>query len=265
LSWTSPSSTGGSPITGYNVYRGTASGAEVLLTSGITTTSYTNASLTNGTTYYYKVTAVNAAGEGPASNEVSAIPRTIPSAPQVLTATPGNGLISLSWSAPASDGGSPITGYNVYRGTVSGAETLLASGVATTSYADGSVAGSTKYYYKVTAVNAAGESPASNEASATLAGTPPSSPQNLMAATGTKKGISLQWSAPLSSGSSSITGYNVYRSTRSGGETLLARGVTGTTYQDNSAKRGTTYYYWVTAVNASGESVASNEASATAK
>ena len=58
-----PASDGGSAITGYNIYRGTASGGETLLTQVGNVTSYTDASVTNGTTYYYKVSAVNAVGE----------------------------------------------------------------------------------------------------------------------------------------------------------------------------------------------------------
>ena len=76
--------------------------------------------LTNGTTYYYQVTAVNAVGEGARSNERSATPAapaTAPGAPTLNSATAGNGSVALAWSAPASNGGAAITGYKVYRGT----------------------------------------------------------------------------------------------------------------------------------------------------
>jgi fibronectin type 3 domain-containing protein len=60
----------------YNVYRGTSSGSErtTPVATGITTTSFTNTGLTNGTTYYFKVAAVDAGGAGPLSNEASATP-----------------------------------------------------------------------------------------------------------------------------------------------------------------------------------------------
>ena len=75
LSWTAPSFDGGSSITGYKVYRSTSPGTEVLLPTGpITGTSYPDTSAANGTTYYYKVLASNALGNGPLSNEVSATP-----------------------------------------------------------------------------------------------------------------------------------------------------------------------------------------------
>jgi hypothetical protein len=169
LTWTAPSN-GGSSITNYKVYRATTSGGETLLTTLGNITSYDDTAVTNGTTYYYKVSAVNGVGEGPQSNEVSATPQVIsvPGAPQNLTAATaakGKG-VQLNWSPPTSDGGSPITGYNIYRGTASGNETLLTSVGNVTSFKDTSTRRGQTYYYFITAVNAAGEGPASNEASA---------------------------------------------------------------------------------------------------
>ena len=74
LQWSAPSSNGGAAITNYNVYRATASGAETLLTQVGNVTSYTDSPVTNGTTYYYEVSAVNSVGEGAVSNERSATP-----------------------------------------------------------------------------------------------------------------------------------------------------------------------------------------------
>ncbi len=101
----------------------------------------------------------------------SPIAGTPPGAPTGLTATAGNGQASLSWAAPASDGGVAITSYRVYRGTSSGSETLLTSGGCSglgnvTSCNDTGLTNGTTYYYKVSAVNSLGEGPKSNEASA---------------------------------------------------------------------------------------------------
>lgn len=90
-----------------------------------------------------------------------------PSAPQNLTATAGNGQVTLSWSAPASDGGAAVTSYNIYRGAVSGSETLLATVGNVLGYTNTAVTNGQTYFYTVTAVNSAGESGASNEVSAT--------------------------------------------------------------------------------------------------
>src|SRR5205807_332875 len=129
LTWQAPGSNGGSPITNYKLYRGLAPGSETLLTTVGAVTSYTDTAVTNGVTYYYQVSAVNSVGEGPRSNEASATPTapaTPPGAPQGLSATAGDATVTLTWSAPSSNGGSPITNYRIYRGTSSNGETLLA-------------------------------------------------------------------------------------------------------------------------------------------
>jgi predicted phage tail protein len=125
--------------------------------------------VTNGTTYYYAVSALNGVGEGTRSTERSATPSapaTVPGAPQAFTATPakpkGN---SLAWSSPSSTGGSAITSYRIYRSTTSGTETFLATVTgSTTSYKDTATKRGIRYYYIVRAVNAVGEGPSSTEA-----------------------------------------------------------------------------------------------------
>jgi hypothetical protein len=87
-----------------------------------------------------------------------------PPAPTGLTATKGNKQVSLKWNASTG-----ATSYNVYRGTKAGGEssTPIATGVLATSYTNTGLKNGTTYYYKVAAVNGAGTSPLSNEASAT--------------------------------------------------------------------------------------------------
>jgi hypothetical protein len=89
----------------------------------------------------------------------------VPAAP-VLIATAGTAVVNLSWTAPF-DGGSAITGYTIYRGTVSGGETLLTTVAPGTAYADLAVTSGIAYYYRMTASNADGEGATSNESSAT--------------------------------------------------------------------------------------------------
>ena len=113
LSWSAPSSDGGSAITGYKVYRGTSSGGESLLATLGTATGWTDTGAANGTTYWYQVSAINSVGESSRSSERSATPAapaTAPGTPTLNSATAGNGSVALAWSAPA-DGGSAITGY----------------------------------------------------------------------------------------------------------------------------------------------------------
>ena len=268
LNWAAPTSNGGAAITGYKIYRGTVPGGETFTGITVAGTSHTDTGLTNGTTYFYKVSAVNVVGEGSLSAEASATPTapvaTVPGAPTGLTATPGNGQVSLSWTAPASNGGSAISGYRIYRATVAGAESYTGITVTGTSYTNTGLTNGTTYYYKVSAENDVGEGSLSAEASATPA-TAPSSPLSLTAMQHKAKGVVLTWAAPTSSGGFAIMGYRIYRSTASGSEVFFVAVGSVLTYRDTSTTKGVRYYYTVTAVNAIGESPPSLEANAVAK
>ena len=181
LAWQPPTSNGGSAVTGYNLYRAVGSGNLALLTR-TSSTSYTNTAVTNGTTYSYVVKAVNVVGEGPASSSATATPSkgtqppTAPSAPTGLTATAGDATVALAWQPPTSNGGSAVTGYNLYRAVGSGSLALLTR-TSNTSYTDTAVTNGTTYSYVVKAVNVVGEGPASSSATATPSkGTPGGGP-----------------------------------------------------------------------------------------
>jgi len=150
----------------YNIYRGTAPGAESAtpIATGITSTSYVNNGLINGSAYYYVVAAVNGGSVSTKSNEAWTKPQPpVPAAPKNLATTRGNSQVSLSWTASAG-----ATSYKVYRSTTPGGETAIA-GVTTTTYINTGLTNGKTYYYKIAAVNGGGLSPQSNEASATPA------------------------------------------------------------------------------------------------
>jgi len=184
-----------------------------------------------------------------------------PPAPTGLAAAPGNNRVDLSWNAA-----SGATSYNVKRATVSGGPySTIATDVATISFADTTAVNGTTYYYVVSAVNSAGESPNSNQASATPAPpTNPNPPTALLARATGKKKIQLTWAQ---SGSPNVTQNKIYRSTVTGGPYgLIATIPAATSFNNTGLTSGTTYFYVVTAVNSGGlESVASNQASATAR
>ena len=257
LQWTAPSDNGGAPITKYRVYRGTAPGEESLLAEIGNVLTYNSTGLTNGQTYYYKVSAVNSAGEGELSNELGAMPITVPSAPTLDTAAPGNGQVTLAWSAPSNNGGSTVLSYNIYRGTSPGAELLIANAGNTLSYIDTNVTNGVTYYYKVSAVNIMGVGAASNERGARPVG-PPTAPSNLQASPGDAH-IYLTWQEPSSNGGSAITNYGVWRGTYSGGESFLADAGTNLWYNDTGLVNGVAYYYFVRAENAVGVGPQSGE------
>ena len=264
LSWAAPASDGGSPVTGYHVYQGASPGGETgpVSCSPVTATSCTVTGLTNGTTYYFKVTAVNRVGEGPGA-EVRAVPVTVPGGPTGLAAVPGNGQVTLSWAAPASDGGSPVTGYDLYAGTTpdfTGKPPLgkmAGTAVTVTGLANGTI-----YYFMVTAVNRVGEGPGAEVRAVPV--TVPGAPTGLAAVPGNGQ-VTLSWAAPASDGGSPVTGYIIYKGTSPGGETgtpVNGSPVTATSHTVTGLTNGTTYYFKVVAINAAGLSPPSEEASA---
>ncbi|HJT34367.1 MAG TPA: DUF4214 domain-containing protein, partial [Pirellulales bacterium] len=178
-------------------------------------------------------------------------PLTTPAAPGGMTATAGNGEISLSW-APVSD----AAYYTVYRGTTSGGEsaTPLITGLTSTSLADLGLPTGGTYYYQVAAANAAGASTLSQEVFASLASPGPTG----LSATAGNGHVSFSWSPVVGA-----TSYNVYRGTTSGGEVALATGVTADAFTDTTAANLQTYYYQVTAVESVGETGKSAEVAAT--
>jgi len=161
LTWTASSG-----ATSYHVKRSTTSGGPYTQMSAPSTTSYNDSAVSNGTKYFYVVSAVNASGESSNSGEVSAIPApAVPPVPIGLTAAGGNQLVSLGWTAS-----SGATSYHVKRSTTSGGPYTQVSAPAALSFIDTGLTNGTTYYYVVSALNGAGESADSSQAFATPSG-----------------------------------------------------------------------------------------------
>lgn len=249
LSWTANSA-----VVTYTVKRSTISGSGYTdVTTTVTGNTYTDTGVTNGTTYFYVISGTNFSGTSSDSSEVSVTPVPPPAAPTGLSATPGNALVNLSWSASAG-----ATSYTVKRAAVTGGPyTDVTTAVTGTTYTDTGRTNGTTYFYVVAAVSASGSSVNSAEASATPVA-PPVAPTSLTATPGDAL-VNLSWTA-----ASGATSYTVRRSTTSGsGYVDAATNVSGTTYSDTGLTNGTTYYYVVAAVNAGGTGANSTQASAT--
>lgn len=163
-----------SPVSGaqsYNVYRGLFAGGQgqTAYRSGIAATSFADTGLTNGQTYYYKVTSASAGAESGLSSEVAGTPvatapppppspTTVPASPVMLGVTSLGKQLKLDWSLPAGT----LTAVKVYRAEGTTGLVLINTLSPTTGYVDRSVTSQVTYSYAVSAVNSAGESAKSN-------------------------------------------------------------------------------------------------------
>jgi fibronectin type 3 domain-containing protein len=223
-------------------------------------TSFTQEALTDGVSYYYIVTAVNAMGESAASLPVSATPAAatvVPPAPAGLTATAGDNQVTITWSAVAG-----AVSYNTYWSATPGVTTANGTQIqnAANPMIQTGLTNGTTYYYIVTAVNAIGESAASAQASAVPAvpvAVPPA-PAGVTATPGDTE-VTITWNAAPGAAS-----YNLYWATSSGVTPTNGAKIPGATspYLQTTLIDGTTYYYIVAALNAVGESLPSPQVSA---
>ena len=252
LDWMPPLVQGDLPVEGYRVLRGPSPGElAVVATVNVPSTSYTDAGLTNGETYYYAVQAFNPIGNSTLSEVLAATPRTVPGAPRGFDAHVANGVVTMTWEAPVNDGGFPLLGYRVYRAFGEGTAEVLAE-VAGTSYVDDSVTNGLLYRYNVRAFTAVGEGPASDDITVMPLGLP-LEPRDLAVVAGAGT-LTLTWAVPSDTGGTPVETYVVYR-----GDSAVTlarlREVAGDTltFVDEEVVAGTTYFYAVAAVTDAGE------------
>lgn len=174
ISFAEPSN-GGSAITNYQYSLN--NGAWVSLSPADTTSPISIGGLANGTTYGVRIRAVNGVGAGTASASVNVTPRTVPAAPTALVATPGNGSVSVAFTA-GGNGGAPISNYQYSLN--GGAWTSFSPADNLSPVSITGLTAGTSYGIQLRAVNAAGAGTASASVNATPLG-PPAAPTNLAA------------------------------------------------------------------------------------
>jgi hypothetical protein len=241
VSFSAPADDGGSPITSYTATSDPG---------GITATGSGPAIVVNGlapgTTYTFTVTATNAIGtSAPSAPSNSITTPTVPGAPANVTATPGNGLAKVSFSVPASDGGSPIDYYTV----TANPGAITADGV-TSPIAIGGLSNGTSYTFTVTATNDVGTSDPSLPSNSVTPAVPPDSPANLVA-TATGSDVSITWT-PVAG----AVQYQVLRATAKAGpyQTVSGGVVTAPPAADSGLAGNSTYLYVVVAIGPTGVS-----------
>jgi hypothetical protein len=228
-------------------------------------TSYHDSSLAPSTGYIYRVRAVNSVGGSAFTAEVTATTQSmvlIPAAPSGLTAAAVSPFdIDLSWTDNSSD----EEGFQVERRTVNnGTWALVATTqVGVTSLRNGGLWSATGYVYRVRAVNSAGSSSFTNDATATtpyVGQSTPATPSGLSATAVTSTEVDLRWT----DNSLNEDGFKIERRRSGGSWTQVATvGAMVTTYRDTGRTSGITYVYRIRAYNSKGNSSYSGQARVT--
>ncbi len=232
---------------------------------GANTTTYSNTGLTASTRYWYRLRAINSAGASSYTNIADATtqapPVTIPRPPSNLTATASSSSqINLAWTDNASD----ETGFEIERSNDGTNFAKIADvGANTTTYSNTGLTASTRYWYRLRAINSAGASSYTNIADATTQAPPvtiPRPPSNLTATASSSSQINLVWT----DNASDETGFEIERSNDGINFTKIADVVANTTsFQNTGLNSSTKYFYRVRSKNSAGNSVFSNTADAT--
>ena len=275
LTWTKPSGT----VTGYKIEVRVDNRSWTVEEADTerTTTTYTHTDVDDNKRYRYRVSAINDEGTGRASLQAD-VPAVEdddeeeddnpvkPGAPTALSAKLSHGGIALAWAAPADEGSSSLTSYRVGRSAngSTGWTTLTTVGPTVTSYTDTEVGPNTMAHYRVFAITKHGESAASNTAKATTGRDLPTAPRNL-SVENERDGNRLTWVVPADTGSASITGYRVERSTDTGASwtSLIHADPGALSFLHRGASPGQEIHYRVIAINKHGDGPPSNAVSIT--
>ena len=257
LTWLAPADNGGVAVTDYKVeYRLASANAWTTFADGASpATSATVTGLVNGSSYVFRVSAVNLAGTSAASNVSGPhVPMTTASAPLNLLGAFGDKKVTLTWAAPASNGGGEISDYSIqYRPTGVLTWTTVAHtpstvpGAVVTGLTNG-----TEYVFRITAIN-----PVGSGLAATVKATPMTIPSAsvIVSATPGDSKVTLVWNAPANNGGGAITNYLVeYKlDTPTAVWMKFPRTASNaTTATVTSLLNGTNYLFRVTAINAAG-------------
>ncbi|MBN1539300.1 MAG: fibronectin type III domain-containing protein [Candidatus Thermoplasmatota archaeon] len=256
LQWNPPYSDGGAPVIEYMIYRKVSEGG--LDQIGVATNgsiSFTDSDVEGGTAYTYAVKARNRMGASPFSDEVEVMALGRPGTPLNVVYVTGDGFVEISWEMPATNGGSPITGYRILRSDTElhNILTIAEPGPEELSWRDESVHNGESYIYTVNAVNDIGVSLSAWTDPVTPLGVPGIPMALVLSADGNR--VTMTWSGPTEDGGSDVLFYRIYRVREGGAPELIGVVEAGTfSFTDEGEKEDGTYTYMVAAVNSIGES-----------
>jgi hypothetical protein len=247
VAFTAPSSNNGSSISNYEY--STNGGTSFTACSPAQTTSpIVITSLTNGTSYNVQIRAVNANGSGTATSSTAATPYTTPSAPTLGAITPGNGQLSVAFTAGAT-GGSSITNYK-YSTNGGSSFTACSPSQTTSPIVISGLTNGTSYNVQLLAVNAAGDGTPSSSSSATPYTTP--SAPTINSVTPSNTTLEVNFTAG-NTGGNAITDYKY---SINGGSSFTSAGTTSSPITITGLVSGTSYDVQLRGVNAAGDGTA---------
>jgi subtilisin family serine protease len=262
--WSTPIDMGGgtlqSFVVDYSVDGGTTYSGSVRVSASQRNVTLTG--LAGGVEHLIRVRAINEYGtSAEATVRITPIPLVAPSAPRSLYVNVNYNAASLYWSTPASNGGTAVTGYVAQYSTDSGATWSRSATISfvNRSFVFSNLSGGTSHMFRVTAVNAVGESVASNVVVATPPAPSVASAPRSMSGFLSGNTAYLSWGSPASNGGSVVTGY-VLESSTDAGATWNTAATTTATYRSATIARllgGVSYSFRVRAVNAVGSSLPS--------
>lgn len=244
--------------TGFQVERSSSpqAGYSLIATTIANISTYQDINLANGTSYYYRVRAINAIGPSIYSNIVKG--QTSIVAPNPPTSVTGHAVsasaIVLNWT----DGASNEAGFVIERSLneSSGFLLLVTTSPNAVSYRDGTVSPNTNYYYRVKAINSGGSSV---YAAVVTVGTPiemPDGPTGAYASNSDVGVVTINWA----DNANNEVEFEIERASGGAFSTIGTSGADATTFMDTTVVQGATYVYRVKAINGGGSSSYSNDA-----
>jgi len=254
LSWTAPTNSN-TPISDYVVQYSDDGGTTwTPFTDGVSTdTGAVVTGLTDGTSYVFRVAAVNDGGQSDWSATSAAVtPRAAATAPTDLEAVAGDRQVSLSWTTPSDDGGTPITGYRVQYAT--GGNTVTLTIGVVNSYAVTGLTNGVPYVFRVAAITDYGVGTYSTDTAPTTPVAAPAAPTGLVVRPADRK-VDLSWMAPTDDGGLAVTDYVVQYKTAASATwlTLPHAASTATAATITGLINNTPYVFRVAAVNDVGQ------------